>query len=64
MDIKYKKLILLVMEMNNANHLKMKFTNTKIVNKEIFTQINISLYYITYLHGELQNERVLLLVVE
>ncbi|KAF0766000.1 odorant receptor 46a-like, partial [Aphis craccivora] len=38
MDIKCKKLILLAMEMNNANHLKMKFTSTKIVNKEMFTQ--------------------------
>jgi len=44
MDIKCKKLILLAMEMNNANHLKMKFTSTKIVNKEMFTQVNITLH--------------------
>ncbi|XP_022160430.1 odorant receptor 46a-like [Myzus persicae] len=37
-DIKCKKLILLAMKINNANHLKLKFTNTKIVNLEMFTQ--------------------------
>ncbi|XP_025195447.1 odorant receptor 33a-like, partial [Melanaphis sacchari] len=38
MDIKFKKSILLAMEMNNANCLKLKFTNIKIVNEAMFTQ--------------------------
>ncbi|XP_022169061.1 odorant receptor 46a-like [Myzus persicae] len=36
MDLKCKKLILLAMQLNNANHKKLKFTRTKIVNLEMF----------------------------
>ncbi|XP_022169059.1 odorant receptor 46a-like [Myzus persicae] len=36
MDMKCKKLILLTMQLNNANHKKLKFTGTKIVNLEMF----------------------------
>ncbi|XP_060874665.1 odorant receptor 46a-like [Metopolophium dirhodum] len=36
MDMKCKKLILLTMKMNNANHKKLKFTRTKIVSLEMF----------------------------
>ncbi|XP_060869024.1 uncharacterized protein LOC132943898 [Metopolophium dirhodum] len=36
MDMKCKKLILLTMQLNNANHQKLKFTRTKIVNLEMF----------------------------
>ncbi|XP_060857454.1 uncharacterized protein LOC132935036 isoform X1 [Metopolophium dirhodum] len=36
MDMKCKKLILLTMILNNANHKKLKFTRTKIVNLEMF----------------------------
>ncbi|XP_060858694.1 uncharacterized protein LOC132936046 [Metopolophium dirhodum] len=36
MDMKCKKLILLMMKLNNANHKKLKFTRTKIVNLEMF----------------------------
>ncbi|KAL4098229.1 hypothetical protein QTP88_022873 [Uroleucon formosanum] len=36
MDMKFKKLILLTMKMNNTNHKMLKFTRTKIVNLEMF----------------------------
>eukprot|EP00102_Acyrthosiphon_pisum_P011405 XP_008180122.1 PREDICTED: odorant receptor 46a-like [Acyrthosiphon pisum] len=36
MDMKCKKLILLTMQLNNANQIKLKFTRTKIVNLEMF----------------------------
>ncbi|KAL5235853.1 hypothetical protein ACI65C_003263 [Semiaphis heraclei] len=36
MNMKCKKLILLIMQMNNANEIKLKFTRTKIVNLEMF----------------------------
>ncbi|XP_060835649.1 odorant receptor 46a-like [Rhopalosiphum padi] len=37
MDLKTKKIILFGLIINNANQLKMKFTNTKIVNLEMFS---------------------------
>ncbi|CAI6364119.1 unnamed protein product [Macrosiphum euphorbiae] len=37
MDLKSKKMILFNLTINNANQLKMKFTNTKIVNLEMFS---------------------------
>ncbi|KAL5239809.1 hypothetical protein ACI65C_007219, partial [Semiaphis heraclei] len=36
MNMKCKKLILLTMKMNNANHKKFKFTTTRVVNLEMF----------------------------
>ncbi|KAL4098209.1 hypothetical protein QTP88_022856 [Uroleucon formosanum] len=47
MDMKCKKLILLTMKMNNANHKKLKFTRTRIVNLEMFYKIMVYLsnYY-------------------
>ncbi|VVC36724.1 Hypothetical protein CINCED_3A012535 [Cinara cedri] len=41
MDVKTKKLILLAMKMNNANQLKMKFTNTKVVNLEMYSNVSM-----------------------
>lgn len=41
MDIKSKKLILLAMEMNDVNNMKLSFTYTKIVNLEMFTNVSI-----------------------
>lgn len=40
MDMKSKKLILFAMKMNNANQLKIKFTNIKIVNLEMFANVS------------------------
>lgn len=42
MDIKSRKLILLTMKMNNANQSKIRFTNSKIVNLEMFTQVRLT----------------------
>lgn len=41
MDIKSKKLILLMMKLNNANHLKLKFTSLKTINLEMFYKVRI-----------------------
>jgi len=43
MNIKCKKLILLTMKLNNANHKKLKFTETKIVNLEMFFKVSITI---------------------
>ena len=43
MDMKCKQLTLSTMQMNNANHKKLKFTRTKIVNLEMFYKVNISI---------------------
>jgi len=40
MDMKCKRLILLMMKLNNANHKKLKFTRTKIVNLEMFFKVS------------------------
>ncbi|XP_050056748.1 uncharacterized protein LOC114129668 isoform X2 [Aphis gossypii] len=47
MCMRCKKLILLTMEMNNANHIKLKFTRTKIVNLEMFFKTMSDCYTIT-----------------
>lgn len=49
MDIKCKKLILLIMNINSAQQLKLKITNTKIINMEMFTNVCITLIIIYYL---------------
>eukprot|EP00102_Acyrthosiphon_pisum_P024466 XP_016661676.1 PREDICTED: odorant receptor 33b-like isoform X2 [Acyrthosiphon pisum] len=36
MDMKFKKLILLTMRMNDAHQQKLQYTKTKIINMEIF----------------------------
>lgn len=41
MDMESKKLILYTMKMNNANQLKLKYTNTKIINLEMYTAVRI-----------------------
>ncbi|XP_022160392.1 uncharacterized protein LOC111026600 [Myzus persicae] len=41
MDLKSKKMILFNLTLNNANQLKMKYTNTKIVNLEMFSHVSI-----------------------
>jgi len=43
MDMKSKKFILLTMNMNNANKLKIKITNDKILNLELFSSVSINL---------------------
>jgi len=43
MDLKSKTIILFGLTMNNANQLKMKFTNTKIVNLEMFSHVSIKI---------------------
>jgi len=43
MDMKFKKLILLTMKMNNANHKVLKFTRTKIVDLEMFFKVNTNI---------------------
>lgn len=44
MDLKIKKMILFNLILNNAHQLKMKFTNTKIVNLEMFSHVSIIKY--------------------
>lgn len=39
MDLNSKKLILLMMKMNNANNLKLKYTNRNSINLELFTGV-------------------------
>lgn len=43
MDLKSRTIILFGLTMNNANQLKMKFTNTKIVNLEMFSHVSIKI---------------------
>jgi len=45
MDIKFKKLILLVMKINNAHQLKLKISPLNTVNLELFCKVYI-IYYI------------------
>jgi len=47
MDLRFKKLLLLAMQFNNANKLKIKSTPNKIVNLQLFSSV-IILY--NYLH--------------
>jgi len=46
MDIKFKKLLLLAMKLNNANQLKMKATPNKVVNLQLFSSVNVLYNYI------------------
>jgi len=46
MDLKSKKMILFNLTINNASQLKMKFTNTKIVNLEMFSHVSLTKYVI------------------
>jgi len=46
MDLKSKKMILFNLIINNANQLKIKFTNTKIVNLEMFSHVSITKHII------------------
>jgi hypothetical protein len=41
MNMESRKLIVCAMNMNNANQLKLKFTDTKIVNLEMFSHVRI-----------------------
>lgn len=41
MNIESRKLIVCAMHLNNANQLKLKFTETKIVNLEMFSHVRI-----------------------
>lgn len=41
MDLKTKKLILLAMKINNANQFTLKFTRSKIVDLEMFSNVRI-----------------------
>ncbi|XP_022170316.1 uncharacterized protein LOC111033728 [Myzus persicae] len=54
MDMKSKKLILIAMQLNNANQKKLRFTRTRIVNLEMFfktmghcyTVVSVMIHYI------------------
>jgi len=41
MDLKFKKLVLLTMRVNDANQIKMKASIKKIVNLELFANVFI-----------------------
>lgn len=41
MNMESRKLIVCAMNLNNANQLKLKFTDTKIVNLEMFSSVRI-----------------------
>jgi len=41
MDLRFKKLLLLAMKLNNANQLKIKATPNKIVNLQLFSSVII-----------------------
>jgi len=41
MDKKSQKLVLLTMAMNSAHNLKIKFTNSKIVNLALYASVSI-----------------------
>lgn len=43
MSIRSKGLILYTMKMNNVNQLKLKYTETKIVNLEMYTFVSINI---------------------
>jgi len=43
MDLKFKKLLLLSMQMNDADKLMIKATPTKIVNLELFVKVDNNL---------------------
>jgi len=42
MEMKFKKLLLLAMEMNDAHKLDMKLTAELIINLELFTKVSIT----------------------
>lgn len=42
-SLKYKKMILFAMRMNNADQLKLQITMTRIVNLEMFTGVRVIL---------------------
>ncbi|XP_060842262.1 odorant receptor 2a-like [Rhopalosiphum padi] len=46
MDLKFKKLLLLSMRMNDADKLMIKATPTKIINLEFFVKVMITTYNI------------------
>lgn len=39
MDVKFKKLLFLTMQMNNANNLMIKASPKKIVNQQLFANV-------------------------
>lgn len=43
MDMKSKQLVLVAMKMNNSYQIKMQFTQTKIINLEMFTNVRITI---------------------
>jgi len=49
MEIQFKKLLLLAMQMHDANKLNIKLTAELIINLELFTKVRIIyIYNITY----------------
>jgi len=46
MNMKCKKLVLLTMQLNNANNQQLKFTRTKIVNLEMFFKVSTNIVII------------------
>lgn len=45
MSIKFKKLLLLTMQMNSAENLKMKVSIKKMVNMEMFADVRTTILY-------------------
>jgi len=43
MDLKFKKLLLLTMQMNDANQIIMKASMKKIINLQLFASVGINL---------------------
>jgi len=43
MDLKFKKLLLLTMQINDANQITMKVSTKKVVNLQLFASVRINL---------------------
>lgn len=41
MNLQFKKIILLTMQMNDTKHLKLKVTTQMVVNLELFTRVRV-----------------------
>lgn len=54
MDIRSKLLVLYTMKMNNVNQLKLKYTNTKIVNLEMYASVSMAVKLIIQFRNSYQ----------
>lgn len=60
MDLRFKKLLLLAMKLNNTNQLKIKATPQKIVNIQLFSSV-IIFYTIIYIRYQNINRHVIII---